>query len=88
MAIRTKNVIKIYGALVFLWLTVATYGSLFTSHGEYGVSSHLWLTITGAPLSFLSWFFTPHGTFMGTILSGIIGILQWGFIAELSASKS
>jgi len=85
MATSTKRVIKIYGAWVLVWLAIAAYGSLFVAHGEYGISSHLWLTITGFPLSLISWFIKPHGTFFGSLVAGAIGLVQWCVVAEVNA---
>ena len=85
MARGTKRVIKIYGAWVLVWLAIASYGALFTSHGEYGVSSHLWLSITGLPLSLVSWLITPHGTIIGTLVAGLGGLVHWSAVAEANA---
>ena len=85
MATATKKVIKIYGLWVVLWLVIAAYGALFTTHGEYGISSHLWLTITGVPLSLTSWVIAPHGTFIGSLIAGIFGLVQWSALTELNA---
>jgi len=83
----TKKLIVIYGVWVCFWLGISGYGTLFTSHGEYGISSHLWLTITGVPSSFLSWLVTPHGTFLGTLVAGIAGLVQWGGVTEVLARR-
>lgn len=82
MSKRTKWVVLAYGAWVLIWSCIATYGAFFKNHGEYGVGSHLWLTITGLPSSLLSWFIAPHGTLIGTIVAGLIGLIQWGVIVE------
>lgn len=85
MSLVTKNVITIYAIWVLVWLLVAGYGALFADHGEFGVSSHLWLTISGLPMSLVSWFITPHGTFVGSFTAGILVLIQWGAIAEANA---
>ncbi len=85
MARSTIKVIKMYGAWILIWFSIAAYGSFFTSHGEYGVSSHLWLTISGLPLSLVSWFITPHGTVIGTLVAGVGGFVQWVAVAEVNA---
>jgi hypothetical protein len=82
MSKNTKWVVIVYGAWVLIWSFIATYGALYTNHGEYGVGSHLWLTITGLPFSLLSWFIAPHGTLIGTLTAGLIGLTQWGLIVE------
>ena len=85
METGAKKVIQIYGAWVLVWLVIAAYGVLFTGHGEFGVTSHLWLTITGLPLSLISWFITPHGTFIGSLVAGVIGLAQWIAVAEANS---
>ena len=81
----TKKIVKVYGIWVLLWLCVAGYGALFSYHGEFGVSSHLLLTITGLPLSLLSWHVKPNGTVLCVLVAGIIGLVQWGAIVEINA---
>lgn len=73
---------------MLLLTAIAAYGALFTNHGEFGVSTHLLLTITGLPLSFVSWLIHPHGTVIGSIVAGVAGIIQWCAIAEFSAKKA
>ncbi len=85
MAAVTKKIMLIYGAWSLFWLVLAAYGALFTYHGEYGISSHLWLTITGLPLSLVSWFITPHGSFVGSFVAGVFGLVQWSAVAEVNA---
>ena len=80
---RTRKVAILYGTWTLLWICVAAYGVLFTAHGEFGVSAHLWLTLTGLPLSFVSWAIHPHGTVAGVVVAGAAGLLQWCAIAEL-----
>jgi hypothetical protein len=43
--------------------------------GDGGVSAHLWLTVTGFPLAFLSWLL-PHGSVEAVITAGILGAIQ------------
>ena len=82
---RTAKVAALYGAWVLSWICIASYGALFNHHGEFGVSAHLWLTLTGLPLSFISWALRPHGTVPGGIVAGVAGLIQWGAIAEVCA---
>lgn len=82
MAPSTTKTIKIYGGWVLVCQAVSAYGALFESHGEYGISSHMWLTITGLPSSLLSWFIVPNGTFTGALAAGSLGLVQWAAIAE------
>lgn len=80
----TRRVVVVYGAWVCLWLGISGYGVLFTGHGEYGIGSHLWLTISGVPASLLSWLVSPDGTITGTLVAGILGLVQWATVAEVA----
>ena len=82
----TKWTLIIYGSWASLWTTLSTASPILGAAGEYGVSGHLWLTITGAPLSLLSWL-APHGTLSGVLAAGILGTLQWVACAELLARR-
>ena len=75
----TKKVAVIYGIWVLLWTSIALYGRMYTTHGEFGVSSHLWLTMSGFPLSFLSWL-VPHGSILGVFVAGVAGLDKWHFV--------
>ena len=86
MTKRTHIVGIAYGAWAMMFLLFAIYGALFADHGEYGISAHLWLTLTGVPLSFVSWF-APHGSVLGVSVAGLAGIVQWGAISEFWASS-
>ena len=79
-----KKVAKWYGAWALAVLTIAVLGNSFSGHGEYGISAHLWLTITGLPLSLLSWHL-PNGTILGVLGAGLIGTAQWTAVAEANA---
>ena len=81
---RTKKIAMAYGSWVTVFFLIALYGALFFGHGEYGVSAHLWLTITGMPFSFISWI-APHGTVLGVVVAGVAGIIQWCAISEFWA---
>ena len=81
MSRRTKIVAIVYTAWALAFFLIAVYGALFSGHGEYGVSAHLWLTLTGMPLSFISWA-VPHGSILGVAVAGVAGIIQWGAISE------
>ncbi len=88
MKALTKKIAVLYGAWALLWVSIALYGALFTYHGEFGISAHLWLTLTGLPSSFVSWAIHPHGTVLGGIVAGVAGLLQWSAIAEISARSN
>jgi len=79
-----KKVAKWYGAWALALLAIAALGNSFSGHGEYGVSTHLGLTITGLPLSLLSWYI-PNGTVLGVLVAGLIGTAQWTAVAEANA---
>ena len=79
-----KKVAKWYGVWALTLLTIAVLGNSFSGHGEYGVSTHLWLTITGLPLSLLSWY-VQNGTVLGVLVAGLIGTAQWTAVAEANA---
>ncbi len=63
-------------------MAVALYGFFFTNHGEYGISAHLWLILTGLPLSLVSGLM-PHGSILGATAAGILGFVQWAIIGQL-----
>ena len=84
MTKRTRNIGIAYGVWAMAFFLIAVYGALFSSHGEYGVSAHLWLLLTGMPLSFVSWA-VAHGTVPGVAVAGIAGIIQWGALSEFWA---
>lgn len=79
-----KKVAKWYGAWALALLAIAVLGDSFSGHGEYGVSTHLWLTITGLPLSLLSWY-AQNGTVQGVLVAALIGTAQWTAVAEANA---
>lgn len=73
-----------YGGWAAALLTIAVLGNAFSGHGEYGISTHLWLTLTGLPLSLLSWY-VPHGSVAGVLVAGLVGTVQWAAVAEANA---
>jgi len=84
MSKSTKIVSITYGAWAIAFFLIAILGKLFTGHGEFGISAHLWLTLTGMPLSFISWAL-PHGSVYGVAVAGIAGFIQWFAISEFWA---
>lgn len=84
MTRRTNIVGMAYGAWAAVFFLVAVYGAMVADHGELGISAHLWLTLTGMPLSFISWG-VPHGSVLGVAVAGIAGTIQWGAISEFWA---
>lgn len=80
----SKKVAKWYGTWALTLLSIAVIGNSFSGHGEYGVSTHLWLTVTGLPLSFLSWY-VQNGSVLGVLVAGLFGTAQWTAVAEANA---
>lgn len=78
----TARVATLYGAWCLLMLAVSAYGMHFAPHGEYGVSAHLWLLITGLPSSLLSWA-APHGSLLAVAIAGGLGLVQWCVAVEI-----
>lgn len=81
----TIKVAKLYGAWSIALLAIAALGNAFSGHGEYGISTHLFLTFTGLPLSLLSWYIVPNGTVLCVLVAGLIGTAQWASVAEANA---
>jgi hypothetical protein len=79
-----KKAAKWYGAWTLALLAIATLGDSFSGRGEYGISIHLWLTVTGLPISLLSWY-VPNGTAFGVLVAGLLGTAQWTAVAEVNA---
>ncbi len=48
--------------------------------GDGGVSSHLWLLLTGMPASLISWV-SQHGSLCAVLIAGLTGWIQWTAIA-------
>jgi hypothetical protein len=84
MTTLPRKIAALYGVWFMFWLLLAIYGSLFSNHGEFGVIAHLWLIITGIPLSLLSLHVMPNGSVFGVFLAGVIGLIQWCAVAVLS----
>ena len=49
--------------------------------GDGGVNAHLALIFTGFPASLLS-LLAPHGSLVGVLIAGALGLVQWGLIAK------
>jgi high-affinity Fe2+/Pb2+ permease len=81
----TRRVAKGYGAWAFALLTIAVLGNSFSGHGEYGISTHFWLILTGLPLSLLSLYILPNGSVLCVLAAGLIGTVQWAVVAEANA---
>lgn len=81
----TKKIAEFYGAWALALFAIAALGNTFSGHGEYGISTHLLLTITGLPLSLLSWYIVPNGTVLCVLVAGLIGTTQWAAVAEVNA---
>lgn len=73
----TKKVAIVYGIWVLVCLVWSASG-----FGDSG-AAHLHLAVTGLPLAFYSLSFTQHGSFLGALVAGAIGWLQWCLIIEI-----
>ncbi|MGB4065083.1 MAG: hypothetical protein WBK19_14760 [Azonexus sp.] len=77
-----KKVTKYYGTWAAMWVAIAFFGNTFAGHGEYGLTAQFVLGITGLPLALLSWQLRFDGSLDGTLLAGVIGLVQWSVVAE------
>ena len=71
----------IYSAWTLMVFTLAFTG-IMTNAAEFGISAHLWLTITGLPSSWVSWFF-PYASATAILVAGVAGAAQWTSLAWL-----
>lgn len=85
MDVAARKVLKLYGAWSLLLLAATVLGSAFSGHGEYGITAHILLTITGLPLSLLSLHILPNGGALAVLAAGLIGTAQWVMVAEANA---
>ncbi len=85
---RPSLVAKLYGLWAIACLVGLLIGNLHTGHGEWGISIHLILIATGLPLSLLSLQVVPNGTLLSSGVAGILGLLQWWAIAEVSRREA
>lgn len=65
-----------YGLWVILNIAITVF-----EISDAGVNGHLSLVFTGLPGSLLS-LFLPHGSLVAVIVAGLLGLLQWGFVAR------
>ncbi len=79
--IKSHILVSAYLSAFVIVFFVAAYGYYYKSTGEFGVSGHLLLTITGAPFSIISWFL-PHGSLKAMFVAGALGTLQWYFFGK------
>ena len=68
---KSKIFLLLYGGWVIWWLSFTC-----LEIGDAGVPAHLWLIITGLPLSLASWFL-PHGALSSVLAAGVLGGIQW-----------
>lgn len=85
MNTTTKKAATLYGAWVVICVGAAFLGNTFAGHGEYGLSAHFVLTLTGLPFSLMSWRILPNGSVLATSAAGAIGFVQWLLVAEANA---
>jgi len=81
-----KLVLIIYGLWVSILIALCLYGQYFAGHGEYGISSHIWLILSGLPLSLTS-LALPNGSLIGVVTAGILGFIQWAAIVNFFKSR-
>ena len=83
-AFKSHVLISAYFCIFVIVFFVAAYGYYYESNGEFGVSGHLLLTITGAPFSIISWLL-PHGSLKAIFVAGVLGTLQWYLFGKFVA---
>ena len=65
-----KAILSLYVTWILFWAAVAVFGI-----GDGGVVAHVWLLISGFPLSFISWAM-PHGSISGVVVAAIAALIQ------------
>lgn len=85
MHAAAKKVFAYYGAWSLLLIAVTVLGNAFSGHGEYGISAHFWLIVTGLPLSLLSLHVVPNGGALAVLVAGLIGTAQWVLVAGVNS---
>jgi hypothetical protein len=81
----TIKVAKWYCIWICFWVLVAIYGNTVKGSAEFGLGAWVWLTISGLPLSLLSWYIEANGSYFCIFMVGAIGLAQWCVVAELNA---
>ncbi len=71
----------VYATWALVMFLIALYGQ-YAEVADYGISAHLWLTITGSPSSWVSWAL-PHASLLAIAVAGLAGCIQWPFIVWL-----
>jgi hypothetical protein len=69
-----RMAIAMYGAWAFAWVAYGAVGA-----GEAQIGAHLALTLTGIPLSFMSWYL-PHASMPAIVVAAGLGLLQWALV--------
>ena len=64
-----------------VWIAVCVFITVFKV-GDGGVNAHLALMFTGPPASLLS-LLLPHGSLVGVVAAGALGLAQWVALTEL-----
>jgi len=82
--IKSNILISVYFSVFVIVFFVAAYSYYYKSVGEFGVSGHLLLTITGAPFSIISCFL-PHGSLKAIFVAGALGTFQWYLFGKFVA---
>ena len=81
----TIKVAKWYSIWVCFWVLVAIYGDTVKNSAEFGLGAWFYLTITGLPLTLLSWQIKADGSYFCIFMVSAIGLAQWCAVAELNA---
>ena len=81
----TIKVAKWYSIWISCWVLVAIYGNAVKDSAEFGLGAWFWLTISGLPLTLLSWHIEANGSYLCIFMVSAIGLVQWCVVAELNA---
>ena len=81
----TIKVAKWYSIWIFFWVLVAIFGTTVNGSAEFGLGAWVWLTISGLPLTLLSWHIAANGSYFAIFMVSAVGLIQWCLVAELNA---
>lgn len=81
----TNKVAKWYSLWVGCCVLVALYGDIAKNSAEFGLSAWIYLTISGLPLTLLTWTIEANGSYLCIFMVSAVGLAQWCTVAELNA---